>query len=145
MSKWHYLACLSHEPPVTADWEISQHADDRLEAARRIIRSWSDTGRWHFDSEAPVWEPLQLFAGFLNQHRSCTIGIRSEYGDIEVVAAVPADPDMVILRQAAGTCDQDPDRRVRATLYRNAELHWPDLPRGLQAAIRAAALNEESP
>lgn len=88
MSTYIYLECRSHDPVLGDDGEIGQHLGYELENARRLLRDRDRLLQVMADMRATdVWDPYDVddrycarTLRFMDQHPTCDIGIRDEYG-----------------------------------------------------------------
>lgn len=83
MSNYLYLRCESHNPPLRAEEESGQHLSD-LPVIRADIRM-RETIVAMYD-HAEYFDMGDYFRNhtmrFLVKHRTCELGIESEYGDV---------------------------------------------------------------
>ena len=83
MSTYLYLVCENHDPPLVSEDEVGQHLYDLPS-----IRDWIAADRDNLPDWWDLWNPANggddYFGArackFLDQHRTCNIGIVDEYG-----------------------------------------------------------------
>ena len=84
MSTYFYMECQDHNPPLPADFEISQHDDDYVAAAIEYVVNeqppWMIRDRLFWINGMP--EALDVW---LKTHAACHIDVVSEYGDHRVI------------------------------------------------------------
>lgn len=98
MSNWHYLVCESHDPPIMADDEVTQHTRNVgailpvIDKARRAVPALReefgqydlrDRLRHHIIAVAPdclLQHQADGIAKFLAYHAQCDLRLEDESG-----------------------------------------------------------------
>jgi hypothetical protein len=102
MSTYWHLECISHDPPLVSDDEVSQHTDAYLDSARDMwarreeLIAIDDVLRG-----SPTWSGIQFDTSFdrnawrfIRQHAKCQVQLRNEYGDVIPIERVTdEEPD----------------------------------------------------
>lgn len=78
MSTYLYVACLDHDPPITAYEESGQHLYDLPQIRADIANRDALAEAWRDDVQPRGYYRLHTVA-FLVAHPKCHLGIRDEY------------------------------------------------------------------